>query len=257
MSEKALKRFGQNFLTDNNVINSILELFPGDASNTVLEIGPGQGALTTGLIERFENYTGIDLDPRMIKELEARFPDQRFVNADILSYDPAAATKNSKLKVVGNIPYNISTPIFLYLCKNINSISSATLMVQKETAFRIMAKFGTKDYNASNVIINNFCKVEYHFDVSRHSFTPKPNVESAVISLKFGDSVFKTSYIDLYIEIVKSAFTSRRKVLKNSPLNKKYGFANFDSLNKYLPNRAEELSPDDYHFITNTILESR
>ena len=130
-------------------------------------------------------------------------------------------------------------------------------MVQKETALRISAAFGTKDYNASNVIINNFCELKLHFDVSRNSFTPRPNVDSAVISLNFGDTVHSLDYIVSYIDIVKSAFTSRRKVLKNSPLNKKYGFANFDSLNKYLLKRAEELSPDDYHFITNTILECR
>lgn len=250
---KALKRFGQNFLIDKNIINKIVNQINFNKDDNILEIGPGQGALTEYLIQH-NNYSAVELDPRMVDELKQKYPHIKIYNEDFLKFDlPVKQGIESNFYIFGNIPYNITSPILLKLCSDYNQITEAIVMIQSEAAERITSPFGTKDYNASNIIINSFCDVELLFNVPRNAFLPRPNVDSKVIRMKFIKDNRDKSYFNLFSDIVKSAFLSRRKVLRNSSLIKKYGFANFESLDKFLSKRADELTPADYHLITESI----
>ena len=251
---KALKRYGQNFLIDNQVINKIVNLVEPQSPNQVIEIGPGDGALTRGLINNFEKYSGIEIDPRLIEKLEIEFPGISLIKKDIIKVNlEELILPENYTYIFGNIPYNISTPIMYKLIKNFNLIDKAVIMVQLETAQRVTSPFGTKNYNASNVIFNFFADIKIHFEVPRNAFIPRPHVDSAVMSLTFKKNKTDAHIFEVFSDIVKTAFLTRRKVLKNSTLNKKYGFFNFENLDKFMMKRADELTPEDYFTITQTI----
>jgi len=251
---KALKRYGQNFLIDNHIINKIVNLVEPLSPNQVIEIGPGNGALTRGLINNFEKYSGIEIDPRLIENLEAEYPGITLIKKGIIKVNlEEIILPENNTYVFGNIPYNISTPIIYKLIQNFHLIDVAIIMVQLETAQRITSPFGTKNYNASNVIFNFFADINIHFEVPRNVFVPRPRVDSAVMSLTFKHKEIDAHFFEIFTDIVKTAFITRRKVLKNSTLNKKYGFFNFENLDKFMMKRADELTPEDYFTITQTI----
>jgi len=215
------KRFGQHFLTDKNLIRKIVAaagVAPGDA---VLEIGPGRGALTEGLIEAGASVTAIEVDRDLARLLKERFPSEalKVIGADALkvSYTEFSREAARRFKLVANLPYNISGPLLARLLQQRSAFSVMVLMFQKEVAERIVSPPGVKSYGVLSVLSQAYTEVNIEFNVSRNLFSPRPKVDSSVVSFRVlerpcveidDEAFFKT--------VVKSAFGTRRKTLLNS-----------------------------------------
>jgi 16S rRNA (adenine1518-N6/adenine1519-N6)-dimethyltransferase len=175
MDIRPLKRFGQNYLTDPNILAKIAdEIAPAEDDN-LIEIGPGKGALTEKLLERVNSLTAIEIDKRVREELAEKFPQLKLISGDFLEIDlfDLYSVKNKNLRVVGNIPYNITSPIIFKMIEQHKLIEDSVLMVQYEVAKRIKGKKGTKDYGIFSVILNYIADVKICFKVSPSSFTNK------------------------------------------------------------------------------------
>ncbi|OGV91437.1 MAG: ribosomal RNA small subunit methyltransferase A, partial [Melioribacter sp. RIFOXYB12_FULL_38_5] len=183
---KPLKRFGQNYLVDKNTIQRIVNQFSPNEDDNVVEIGPGQGALTSLLSKTVKHYRAIEIDKRVIDDLRLSYPKVDFINQDFLEIELKELAGDKKLRVIGNIPYNITSPIIFKLIEERESISDAMMMVQYEVAKRIVGKPRTKDYGILSVLTNYFAETELCFKIPPTVFYPKPNVDSAIVSFKFG-----------------------------------------------------------------------
>lgn len=241
---KAKKEYGQNFLIDETIIKSICDGINASTNDLILEIGPGQGALTKYLAKIGCNVVCIEIDKDMRPYLNKYESDKlKVYYQDILSADLnkiLADYSYNKLYVVGNLPYYITSPILDYLIKSNLDISEMTFMVQEEVAKRFSSLPGHKEYGYMTVYLNNYYDVKYDFFVDRTSFNPIPKVDSAIIRL-----YKKESYIiDGYFDFLKQCFSQKRKTLKNNL--REYDFNKIkDILDKYNLNenvRAEELS---------------
>lgn len=246
-----IKSLGQNYLLDQNVAKKIIELLEPFDDRVVVEIGPGTGALTKTLIEKASNFIAIELDKRAAVLLKEEMPGLNLMNEDFLKIDLYKIHEHyaKTLRIIGNIPYNITSPILFKLIENNRIIDDAVLMTQYEVAKRITASKGSKDYSILSVVCSFFFDVKFCFDVSPNVFFPKPKVYSAVIKLCKKNLPLNFN-APLFISLVKSSFNNRRKTLKNSLKNSKFAFLiNFD-LNIDLNKRAEELSVDDFVELT-------
>ncbi len=222
------KSLGQNFLRDNNVIQKIINTFDLKDNDIVLEIGPGMGALTEHLFGRCASLTAVELDGRAIEYLKAQFPSSQnssfsLINEDIRNINipkqfTAALEAGKKLKIIGNIPYNISSDIIFFLIENRRYIEKAQLMLQKEVARRLSASPGNKQYGITTIAVDLVGECSYHFDVSPQSFYPPPKVTSAIVELTFGKEISENLYNSV-MTMVKIAFNQRRKQLRNSLKN--------------------------------------
>ena len=249
-----LKRFGQNYLVDQNIVRKIVAEFNPQPHDFVLEIGPGTGSLTSLLQQSIGKYYAVEIDKRIIEELRSKFPKINFVNDDILKLDlDAFAAGQNKLRVIGNIPYNITSPILFKLIEKREVVQDAVLMVQLEVAKRITAKEKSKDYGILGVLLNFFSETNLCFKISPNVFYPKPKVFSAVVHLKFNKTLPADVSTNLFIQVVKAAFGNRRKTLKNSLANSKFGEIDFSNYNFDLSRRAEELSIDEFVQLTRLI----
>lgn len=248
MNSKPLKRFGQNYLTDPNILNKIAaEISPKDDDN-LIEIGPGKGALTEKLLEKVSSFTAVEIDKRVREELSEKLPNLNLISGDFLEIDfqKLYLLKNKKLRIVGNIPYNITSPILFKMIEYNNLISDSVLMVQYEVAKRIKGKRGTKDYGILSVLLNFFAEVKLCFKVSSSSFYPKPKVDSAVIHLYFREIKIPDEMKSLFIQAVKASFGNRRKTLKNSLSNSIFKNIDFEDSGIDLSKRAEQLDVEDF-----------
>jgi 16S rRNA (adenine1518-N6/adenine1519-N6)-dimethyltransferase len=245
---KPLKKFGQNYLTDNNILNKIAEEFDPKPGENIIEIGPGTGALTEKLYERIPSFHAVEIDTRVTENLTERFPGLKIIRQDFLkiSLNNFLSEKNEKLRIIGNIPYNLTSPIIFKMIEENEFVNDAVLMVQLEVAQRMTAKKGSKDYGILAVILNHFTKIEISFKVSPNVFYPKPKVFSAVIHIYFKENSLKNSEKKFFIQIVKAAFGNRRKTLKNSLSNSIFGGLNFAGSGVDLSLRAEQLDEDDF-----------
>jgi 16S rRNA (adenine1518-N6/adenine1519-N6)-dimethyltransferase len=218
---KPLKRFGENYLVDSNVKDRIIDEIAPSAGDTILEIGPGMGALTIDLARSGAMVVAVEKDPKAFAILEGIvagvFPNLKLVHGDILEFDIKAASSGRKLKVVGNLPYYITTPIIEAVIADSASIGSAYIMVQKEVAARLLASPGSKDYGSLSCFVQYHTRPSYLFTVKRTSFYPSPGVDSSFISL---ETLSKPS-VDvadegLFFRVVRGAFNQRRKTIINS-----------------------------------------
>jgi 16S rRNA (adenine1518-N6/adenine1519-N6)-dimethyltransferase len=251
---KAFKRYGQNFLVDKNIINKIITEFSPQRTDCIVEIGPGLGALTYNLYAACDNFTAIEIDESMCKDLMIRFPLLNIINADFLKVNlENISSTNNLLRIIGNIPYNITTSLIFKLSENHPIISDILLMMQSDAVKRLTAEKGTKDYNASNIIANYFFEIEACFNVSASSFKPKPNVNSAVVKLVPRKYLDKTINRKKLISFIKTSFLSRRKTLKNSIQNSIFNDYDFTGIGVDLSKRAEELELKDFIQITKFI----
>lgn len=239
-----IKRYGQNFLQDNNIIRKIAEVINPCQSDKIIEIGPGQGALTKILAQSGADVIAVEIDKRVIETLESAFPQIKIINQDFLEIN-LNEFNSFKLRVVGNIPYNITSPIIFKLIENHQLIKDAVFMVQYEVAKRMTAKKGTKDYGILAVLLNYFAKTEFCFKVSPNVFYPKPKVFSAVVKIEFKKNI-DDSLSKFFIQIVKAAFGNRRKTLKNSLANSIFAQLNFSGCEVDLSLRAEQLDFSDF-----------
>ncbi len=245
---KPLKRFGQNYLFDQNIINKIIsEINPGKKDN-ILEIGPGHGSLTEKLLEKTNTLTAIEIDKRIKEDLQNKFPGLRLISEDVLKTDfrKIFSDGKKKIRVVGNIPYNITSPIIFKMIEYNDIIKDSVLMVQYEVAKRLKGEKGTKDYGILSVLLNFFAEVKFCFKVSPSSFYPKPNVFSALVHLFFKENDIDKELKYYLIQIVKASFGNRRKTLKNSLGNSIFSNINFEDSGINLTKRAEQLDSADF-----------
>jgi 16S rRNA (adenine1518-N6/adenine1519-N6)-dimethyltransferase len=244
---KPKKRFGQNFLQDENILNKIVKEINPQPKDEIFEIGPGYGALTQKLLSSTKNLTAIEIDNELTKNLKERFPNLKILNEDFLKTDISKLTsKERRLRIVGNIPYNITSPILFKLIENNNLINDAVFMVQLEVAKRMTANRGTKDYGILAVILKYFAETILCFKISPNVFYPKPKVYSALLHIYFKKMNQPEEEQKLFIDIVKAAFGYRRKTLKNSFSNSIFHKIDFSNSNIDLTLRAENLSLEDF-----------
>ena len=214
------KGLGQNFLTDGGVIDDIIKGSGIDENTSVIEIGPGFGALTQGLIRSARSVTAIELDKTLIPVLTDIFADAEnfsLVEGDVLALDLNDYIPDDNTAVAANLPYYITTPIISYLLENRFPLRSVTVMVQKEVAERMTASPGTKEYGAFTCLVNYYSDPEIIRLVPAGCFTPAPKVDSAVVLLRLPDRPkYSPADEEKYKAVVKAVFMKRRKTLINA-----------------------------------------
>ena len=261
MVHQARKRFGQHFLHDQNIIARMVSAIAPTTSDKLLEIGPGQGALTFPLLAECKQLTAVELDRDLIPILQrgaAKYGALDIINCDILTFDLTAlaetATDHQQYRIAGNLPYNISTPLMFHLMASIAHIRDMHFMVQKEVALRIVANVGDKNYGRLSIMMQYYCQCEYLFDVPPESFTPPPKVDSAIIRLIPHDQpLIEVNDFELFSLIVKTAFGQRRKTISNS-LGKLIDPACFEAAQIDRSLRAERLTGEDFARLTDARL---
>lgn len=215
------KRFGQHFLHDPSVIHKIISALQLKRGDNVVEIGPGLGALTTHLLPLLEHLAVVELDrdviPRLVAHCEG-LGELEVYSADALRFDFAALASTEKsLRIVGNLPYNISTPLLFHLLTQARVIKDMHFMLQKEVVERITAFPGHSAYGRLSVMVQYHCQVEALFTVKPGAFNPPPKVDSAVVRLiPYGEIPYIARDPTLFAEVVRLAFSQRRKTLRNS-----------------------------------------
>ena len=244
MKHLARKRFGQHFLTDQGVIDAIVDAIdprPGDA---LVEIGPGLGAMTNPLVARCGQLTVIELDRDLAQRLRKR-SELRVVESDVLRVDfsALATERGQRLRVVGNLPYNISTPILFHLAEHVEQVADQHFMLQKEVVERMVAEPGGKAFGRLSVMLQWRYAIESVLEVPPDAFDPKPRVDSAVVRMR---PLPPVAGVDAALlgEIVTVAFSQRRKILRNTLgrwLIERGHAGDFD-----LQRRAEEVSVGEY-----------
>ena len=239
---KPKKKWGQNFLTDPNVSNKIINLLNSNLNDSILEIGPGKGILTKKI--KAKKITAIEIDSQLCSFLA----NLNINNLEIINHDCLKTNldKISFNKIIGNLPYNISSQIifkFLYQ----NTWERAIIMIQKELADRIISKEGSRQYGRISVMIQSICTLKKEFNVSANCFFPKPDIESTVISLE-KKKLEQFDYKNLE-QVVRISFSQRRKKIKNT-LN---AIVDYNELEKFSDKRPEMLSVDDFIYISKII----
>ena len=213
MPHKARKRFGQNFLNDRQVIERIISTISPKKKDDIVEIGPGKGAITFPLLEQLNKLNVIEIDRDLTALLQSSQNTKLIIHeANALSFDFSQISNN--LRVVGNLPYNISSPLLFNLLSQKDNIIDMTFMLQKEVVDRIVAKNNHKDFGRLSVMMQSFFDVELIFTVPKESFNPQPKIESAVVYLKTKQKPLIDD-IKLLEKVVKICFSQRRKTLKN------------------------------------------
>tara|TARA_B100001250_G_scaffold109210_1_gene92220 strand:+ start:492 stop:1250 length:759 start_codon:yes stop_codon:yes gene_type:complete len=249
----AKKKWGQNFLVDNNLLEKIIKTINIKDTEHVLEIGPGQGALSEKLVDVANSLSMVEIDPDLIERLKVheKLSGLKIINQDILKVDLESLSIDSPV-VVGNIPYNITSPIIFWLIDHFNHWDRAYLMVQKEVAQRLTAEIGTKDYSRVTVMTSLFFDIEICFFISPNVFLPKPKVQSAFISIKKrADFDQKNVNVKKFSQVVRMAFNQRRKMLRNSLSTL---IIDSDKCNIDFTRRPEQLTVDEFIDISNNII---
>ncbi len=253
------KRFGQNFLHDYSVIANILACLNARPGEHWVEIGPGQGALTEPLLDKSIVLDVVELDRDLVTLLKHKFDDSSSLtihSGDALRFDFSILAKpGEKLRVVGNLPYNISTPLLFHLLENSACIEDMHFMLQKEVVDRICASPGNKRYGRLSIMMQYFCTAEHLFDVSPESFTPMPKVTSAIIKLTpHLKPPVEVRDINRFRKVVTQAFSQRRKTLRNS-LKTLLNEAGLITLGIDPNARAETISLQDFARLSNILAD--
>lgn len=219
------KNFGQNFLIDEHVLNKIISSADITKEDTVLEIGPGIGTLTQALAKSAGKVIAVEIDKTLVpilKEVLSDFDNIEIINNDILKTDIRALAGDTRLKLVANLPYYITTPIIMGILEQRLPVESITVMIQKEVALRMQAQPSSKDYGALSLAVQYYCEPYLVANVPQNCFMPRPNVDSAVIRLTpYEKPPVETADEELMFKLIKAAFSQRRKTLVNCLFNSK------------------------------------
>ncbi len=251
MNHQAKKRFGQNFLHDDAVITSLIHAIHPHEEDLMVEIGPGLGAMTKPLLKKLAHLHVVEIDRDIIDWMQKVYPADKITihNSDVLKFDLAKIGK--KIRVVGNLPYNISSPILFKLLENASQIIDMHFMLQKEVVERMVAAPSTSEYGRLSVMLQYALEMEYLITVPPDAFDPAPKVESAFVRcIPFQTKPFIAHEEKLFAEIVQSAFGQRRKTLRNT-LKNYLNDDDFKILNIDSQLRAENLHVSDYVRIAN------
>jgi 16S rRNA (adenine1518-N6/adenine1519-N6)-dimethyltransferase len=251
---QARKRFGQNFLVSPGIVRRIVEAIAPRPGDLVVEIGPGLGALTAPLLERVERLHVVEIDRDLIARLKEAWPPERLAihEGDALEFDFAAL--GERLRIVGNLPYNISTPLLFHLAAYADRVRDMHFMLQKEVVDRMAADPGSGDYGRLSVMLQYRFDIERLFVVPPGAFNPPPKVDSAIVRLvpkKVGAGGTANSE-ETFARVVTAAFSQRRKMLRNT-LRELIAEDGLAALDIKPTARAEELSVADYVRIANAL----
>lgn len=251
---KPKKFLGQNFLQDKNIAHKIAFLASLSKNDFVVEIGPGKGILTTELLKFVSHLTAVEFDKDLIPELQNKFDSSiNLIHNDFLNVDLDKLSKN-KLRLVGNIPYNITTPIIFHAIDYHPFIFDMTIMIQKEVAQRIVAKPNSKDYGILSVLLQYYTTPKILFNVPASCFYPKPKVTSSVINLDFKNRKYPVSSDDtLFRKVVRGTFNKRRKTLRNSLRSMGYEMDVLQNISIDLNRRAENLLINEFLILTEEL----
>ena len=240
------KYLGQHFLKDKNIASKIVDSLQS-TNLPVLEIGPGTGVLTELLVKKADDFSVIEIDEESIDFLHKNYPNLEVIEGDFLEYD----LNESKLAIIGNFPYNISSQILFHVLDHRNQVVEVVCMLQKEVADRIASKEGNKTYGILSVLLQAYYDIDYLFIVPPGVFNPPPKVNSAVIRLRRNNVASLSCDEDLFKKIIKQGFQNRRKTLRNALKN-----LNLPGSIYALPvmdKRAEQLSVNDLVLLTQAI----
>ena len=240
---QARRRFGQNFLIEKSTIARIIESLKISPQDSVIEIGPGKGALTERLVESQCNLTLIEIDKDLVDTLKRKYQGLSIVNEDVLKVDFSSFPGIEPKRIIGNLPYNISTPLLFKLSRVNEWIIDMHVMLQKEVAERIVSESSRKEYGRLSVSIQLLWEVTKLFDVSPTAFSPQPKVNSSFICLKPKKKINFDR--DLMNQLLTSAFSARRKTLKNA-LRNYLNESELRSIDIDPGSRPENLIPEDF-----------
>jgi 16S rRNA (adenine1518-N6/adenine1519-N6)-dimethyltransferase len=247
----ARKRFGQNFLVDHGIIAAIISAIDPKRDETVVEIGPGLGAITEPLMARVDHLHVVEIDRDLIARLKKQHTPERMTihEGDALAFDFASIGKD--LRLVGNLPYNISTPLLFHLAEYVDIVRDMHFMLQKEVVERMVAEPGDADFGRMSVMLQYRFYLEWLIDVPPESFNPAPKVDSAVVRLiPKPVSELNAKSQEKLAQVVLTAFSQRRKMLRNT-MKSLLSEAAFAELGINPTLRAEDVPVEDYVRIAN------
>ncbi len=255
MPHYARKRFGQHFLRDEHVIERIVETINPQKNEAIIEIGPGHGAITKPLLQRDIELHVIELDRDLIGELRklnTSYPTLNVIQQDALQLDVQDLT-SEKIRVVGNLPYNISSPLLFHLFTQRDLIKDMTFMLQKEVVARICAEVGTSAYSRLSVMAQYMCEVSHVFDVPPTAFSPPPRVDSAIVTLRPKEPEPGLDE-QLFARVVQKAFSQRRKMIRNN-LGDWFEPQDFADADIATDSRPQTLHVDHYISLTRCLMK--
>ena len=254
----ARKRFGQNFLVSPGIIHKIVDAIAPHPGDTVVEIGPGLGAITEPLLERIDHLQVVEIDRDLIARLQQRFVPGRLTvhEGDALKFDFGSLKGSGPLKIVGNLPYNISSPLLFHLVAFAPLVHDMHFMLQKEVVDRMVADPGTKDFGRLSVMLQYHYHMERLFVVPPGAFNPAPKVDSAIVrmiprKLGAGETAKDPA---LFARVVTAAFSQRRKMLRNT-LRELIDEAGLVALGITPTARAEDIAVADYVRLANSLAD--
>ena len=251
MKHIAKKKFGQNFLKDTSIINAIIQSINPVPDDLLIEIGPGLGALTKPLLEKTNHLLAIEVDRDIVAWMENEYSKKNITvfNEDILNFN--FDQFDQKVRVVGNLPYNISTPILFKCIDNITNIKDLHFMLQKEVVDRMIAVPSSSEYGRLSVMLQYYFVMEHLVHVPKESFDPEPKVESSFVRLiPYKHYPFVANNIEQFGRIVKEAFSQRRKTIRNT-LKSFISENDFQKIDINPQLRAENLAVSDFVKISN------
>jgi 16S rRNA (adenine1518-N6/adenine1519-N6)-dimethyltransferase len=251
MKHQAKKRFGQNFLTDQAIINSLITAIHPQPDDLMVEVGPGLGAMTQPLIKQLNHLHVVEIDRDIIQWMQGFYPAGKISihNSDVLKFDFAEI--GERIRVVGNLPYNISSPILFKLLENTDQIIDMHFMLQKEVVERMVAEPSSSEYGRLSVMLQYRLQMEYLITVPPEAFDPAPKVESAFVRcLPYATLPYPASDEVLFAKVVTAAFGQRRKTLRNT-LKGLLDDTGFAALNIDPQLRAENLGVAEFVAISN------
>lgn len=251
------KRFSQNFLTDHHILQKIVRSISPRENDHIVEIGPGHGALTQYLFPLVDKLDLIEIDRDLVRQLQHQFssnPSITIHQADALHFDLYDITHKEKtLRVVGNLPYHISTPLLFHCFEYLKLIKDMYFMLQKEVVLRLTAEVGSHHYGRLSVMSQFYCENKLLFIVPPQAFSPKPKVESAFIAMHPREKpLIEPANMTIFADVVREAFNYRRKTLSNA-LKRLVETETLESLEIDPKLRPQEISPENFVRISNAI----
>jgi len=244
------KKWGQNFLVDNNLLDKIVSTVDPQLNDHILEIGPGEGVLSKKILPQVKEMLAIEIDPLLVDHLnkQKNLKELNVIQGDILVNNIRDLPITNPVRVIGNIPYNITSRIIFWLIEQLDYWDDAFVMAQKEVAQRLTAKVSTKAYGRLTVVVGAYLNVDYRFTIPPDVFIPKPKVDSAFIWLtKKKQPLIKDEDYVKFKKIVAAAFNQRRKMLRNSM--KSWDFSKLVKENIDFSRRPESLSIEEFSLL--------